>query len=212
MLSLVLICSDFCFSQYKVIEEGLICCNYSICDKYCYKNECIQANKVWFCYKEGIGYFFLIKFVPSILFFFIGILIRIYYHKKEKINFLLLIFGKECYMNTYLFVNINGYFCHEVYKWLIIAIIFTIVGFIIFLCSFILNYQIYTFSIQRYKASFNHNQFFYNVKQIILNFWVIIFTITGYFMVFDTFAFLLNKYYRYKSNNIDKYLDVYLSG
>ena len=76
------------------LDDGFICCNYSVCDKYCYKNICIPSNKIWFCYQSGFFFAFLVKHFLSIIFLIIGIIIRLFYHsKKEILIFIIYYFG-----------------------------------------------------------------------------------------------------------------------
>ena len=194
MLSLLLlICSEYCsLNNNQIIEEGLICCNYSICDKYCYNNECIKSNKVWFCYKEGIAYFFLIKFVPSTLFFFIGILIRFLFNKSETHWSFIISFCIECGVNIYLFVVINGYFCMESIEWGVIAILISIMFSALLVFAILMN----IFVVYPRSKSYYHHVFLYNLNVTLFDIWITIFTLSGYFIIFDAFAYLISKYYK----------------
>ena len=204
------------------LKEGLICCNYSICDKYCYKETCIEANKVWFCYEEGIGYFFAIKFLPSIIFFFIGFIIRYLYHENLiincNINNRILVFNFDSRIryifclftdfitNIYLFLIINGLFCYKVLPWCICAIFMAVVYTELYfsLPYFLLK----SYNVNKLNLK-SINQFFYHLKYSLFKLWFTIFTLTGYLTVFDTVAFFLNKTYRAEYEKI--YNQLYLN-
>ena len=198
MLSLLLlICSEYCsLNNNQIIEEGLICCNNSVCDKYCYNNECIKSNIIWFCYKEGIGYIFLIKFVPSILFFFIGILIRFLFNKSKRHWSFLISFCSECGFNIYLFVVINGYFCRKISAWITTAIFISIMFSPLILFAIIINIAVVYPRTKEFEQGHYHQVILYNVKVILFDIWITIFSLSGYFMIFDTFAYLISKYYK----------------
>ena len=55
----------------QVLDDGLICCNYTICDKHCIEDKCIGPKKECLSTKGFINIVF-IKFVPSIMFAIIG--------------------------------------------------------------------------------------------------------------------------------------------
>ena len=187
------------------LEEGLICCNFSICDKYCYKETCIKSNKIWFCYEEGIGYFFAIKFLPSIILF----ILRFIIHWLGKVKYLTLlwILCLDFIVNCILFTIINGFFCYEVDVWLSFSIL-------AILCSMPLYFYILYINLTindlwEFKKLIRINKCFYHLKFLLFKIWVAIFTLTGYFTVFDTFAVIFNKIYRYdwidKSDSYHEY-------
>ena len=175
----------------EFFEEGFICCNYSICDKYCYKDTCIKSQKVWFCFQEGVGYFFSIKILPSFIFFIFRFIINFLFH-EELLN-LFYIFCSDFVVNIFLFISINGFYCYEVWLWVIFAII--VCSCLIFAYFFIL-YK----NVKNYNRDFKHlktmNKFYYHLKYSLFRTWIYIFTLSGYYTIFDTFAYLLNKFYK----------------
>ena len=98
-------------------EEGFICCNYSICDQYCYKNVCVQPKKIWFCTQIGILYSFSIKFLLSFIFFVFGVITRIYYHSSNQILFLLWVYAAVFMSDLILWCIFFGCFCYEFAVW-----------------------------------------------------------------------------------------------
>ena len=70
----------------EFLEEGLICCNNSICNEYCYENICIKSKNVWFCFQEGIFYYWLIKLSPTVLFYLIGYINHYLYNRDNFQN------------------------------------------------------------------------------------------------------------------------------
>ena len=161
MFSLLMILSkqsNDCDSN-ETLEEGLICCNNSICNEYCYDDVCIKSNKIWFCCQEGALFLFIIKFVPSIVFTLSGVIIRLF-HKKPTF----LIFGMsflEFYFNTGLFFIIIGIYCFKIELWATFAIIgaLFVIGLVIGLCV-ILSYL--DLPLYKFEQTFtNHTIYIY---------------------------------------------------
>ena len=98
----------------SILEEGFICCNSTICDKYCYNDICISQNKVWFCFDNiGIYGFFAIKISLSIIFLFLSIITRIFWKDYNQIPFLLCILMIELFINSVLMGLILFTYCQE---------------------------------------------------------------------------------------------------
>ena len=185
----------------EILDDGLICCNYTICNQYCYHDICIKPSKIWFCYQGGIFFLLIIKFVPSIMFTLIGTIVRHFYHKDKYLNGFYCRFYMEIVFNIALFSMINGYSCFQEEFWQVSAFIGTTLA-----CLWM--YFLYVFS-PFYKNKllvFTYHNLYLdkldNIKSLrnfinkFRNFCIVIFGLTGYYMVFDTFAYALNKRYR----------------
>ena len=62
------------------------------------------------------------------------------------------------------------------------------------------RYYGYTrFSVNLYA----HVKLFKILNNALVNFWIVIFTITGYYSVFDVFAYMLNKNYREEADDLN---------
>ena len=187
----------------EILDDGLICCNYSICNEYCYDDICIQPKKIWFCHQEGILFLLIIKFVPSIVFAFIRMLVRLY-HKKT----IFVIFGKsfiESLFNTWLFSMINGYYCCKYELWEALAG-FGTMGVILWVILYVMLFYYLGLPLYKVEETFTyhniHKDFLSEIKSLryfvnkSMSICLLIFALTGYYIIFDTFVYPLNKIYR----------------
>ena len=192
----------------EILDDGLICCNYTICNKYCYKDICIKPSKIWFCYQGGIFFLLIIKFVPSIIFTFIGMFIRHVYYKDKDLNGFYCRFYVEIVYNIALFSIINGYSCLQEEFWQMAACIGTIMTcfWMFYIWIYLLDVlphfrkiKLFVFTTLNLKYVKSLRNFMNKLKNVC----IVIFTLTGYYMVFDTFAYALNKIYRNDIDTID---------
>ena len=208
---MVLVLMDYCEPD-EVLEAGLICCNYTICDKYCYQDTCLSPKTVWFC-TEGIFNVFFLKFVPSIIFTIIGVFLRCLNFNftdllrsgrrySSHFSFLLLRVFIDCLINLIFCFIIGVNSCYfeigVIIEFNILCLLFGFIPlyFLIFkyfspFCQ--CDYVIVT----RFSVNFFAPAKLFNfLNNALFNIWMVIFTLTGYYGVFDVFAYMLNKNYR----------------
>ena len=184
----------------EILDDSLICCNYSICNQYCYKDICIKPRKVWFCHQEGIRYLFIIKSIPSLIFTLFGMFVRLFCYKQKKLAVFFCRSITEFIFNATLFTMINGYSCLHDDGWGFLAVFCTLL-----ICAWVC--LLYLFSpfykdpetIAYLNLSIDNLDNIKSLRNFINKFrnvCIVIFGLTGYYMVFDTFAYALNKRYR----------------
>ena len=200
---LVMILSKSCKPD-EILEEGLIWCNNSICNEYCYENICIKSKNVWFCFQEGIFYYWLIKLSPTLLFYLIGYIIHYLYNRDNFQNsksksILFVRFISEFFFNFMLVSLFNICVCEEFDNiHLILLIILNIYGFLPFSLLFYITSPFCKINLD-FNLSlnlFSCLKIIHLIENILINIWIIIFTITGYYFIFDLFAYVLLKKYR----------------
>ena len=99
------------------IDDGFICCNYSICDEYCYKNICIPSNKIWFCYKTGILWAILLKHFLTLVFLIFSVIIRLCYHSKKEILIFILYYIANLFSDIFFSFCIIMIYCAKYGEW-----------------------------------------------------------------------------------------------
>ena len=203
----------------QVLDDGLICCNYTICDQYCYEDKCWSPKKVWFC-NEGLVNILFIKFVPSIMFAIIGFITRCIIFDPPNVTVIRL---NEWFYNRFLFVLLMVFNLDLPVNFLLFASIGvlgclanTILD-IILSCIYIFPFLIFIYFdvfkhflpfcecdlFTRFSVNlFAHVKLFKILTNTLLNIWIVIFTLTGYYAVFDVFAYILNKNYRKEADYI----------
>ena len=212
---LFLILMDSCQPD-QVLDDGLICCNYTICDQYCYEDQCMSPKEVWFC-TEGYTFVLFMKFAPSIIFTIIGFILRclsIYPPNllisfdwfSDHFLFLFLKLLSESILNFFLFSLIVSFRCLDIPGFIVFCI--CVLSIIIPYYDFVFEYGTPFCKHQKIIFTrFSDNSsspaiYFNNLNNRLLNIWIVIFTLTGYYGVFDVFAFMLNKNYSYELDNV----------
>ena len=211
LLMMILLETESCEPD-QILEEGLICCNNNICNEYCYKDSiCIKSKRVWFCFQNGIIYFCLIKFLPSIIFTLIGIFIRFLYNKCNDYLKVIIRAIVEFVFNIFSYFMIGFFICYknEIFMYFAVTIgifagpsFYSTFEFSLSCKNFMNNYN------NKHVNSLSyHIRFFKGFKKLIvmniIKICIFICTFSGYYMVFDAFAYALNRRYRYEFDNAE---------
>ena len=108
------------------LEEGFICCKFTVCDQFCYKNECVPKNKIWFCTQIGVFWSFTIKHFCSFICMIFSVLMRIYYKSSNQISYLKNMYICVLLLDLSLWSYFYGLFCIDFMVWVLIWLIMLI--------------------------------------------------------------------------------------
>ena len=196
---LIMILSKSCEPD-EILEDGLICCN---------KDKSMKSNEKWSCDINWHKYYYF-KIFPSIIFTIIGFIVH-FLHRKIVGNrwkdFLYLFIRSltEFILNSYFYIISLYSICHQNPSSILIAFSISILLFpfnILFsFLPFAKNNMVYSVYLLPYRIKFAKN-----FIDSLLNIFIFIFSYTGYFMVFDAFAFALSV--RYRNVYDDMYEDI----
>ena len=96
----------------SILDDSLICCNDTICDKYCYKDRCLLQKRVWFCFDPiGVLAFYGIKFSVSIIIFILNVIAGIYWKDFNQIRLSLVVLILDLMINCLLILSLRFDYC-----------------------------------------------------------------------------------------------------
>ena len=179
-------------------EEGFICCNYSICDQYCYKNVCVQPKKIWFCTQIGILYSFSIKFLLSFIFFVFGVITRIYYHSSNQILFLLCIYITVFFTDLIVWCILFGAFCCEFAVWSYILVFGILVFVFVLIFYSIILFEEYIYNIifcKKTDIDFPR-PIMHNFGAILRFLILVVIICFNFIIIYDFFMYILSNHHR----------------
>ena len=188
-------------------EEGFICCNFSVCDQYCYKNECIPPNKVWFCFEIGIFYCFAIKHFASFISLIFSVIARFCYNTRNEIRHLIPTYIGVFLIDLSFWFTLNGWFCSSFEVW---SKIFENGLFLYILCwwftKFILAYLECEFECWEQKMDEMRGRY----SSISFKYWENFMDIRYIYNVFFNLYFVIDFFLYISSNNYRKMWKKYM--
>ena len=195
-------------NKTTVLDEGLICCNSTICDKYCYnyddKDYCIASQKVWICFKDSsISLLFLIRSFISLTFFILSNMIKPcpYYNEIYWFYFIFLFFE---IMQNMLLIEINRIiYCNvkgdkhfdAILANCIMYLVFSTISFMFINLLIFGNFENEDFT---FFKTIIFRPTLYKIQIILECLIIILSSIFSCFFIMDFFMFFISKNYREK--------------
>ena len=202
---------DKCEINETNLEEGFICCNFSVCDKYCYKDKCVPSNKIWFCTQSGIFWCFAIKHFLSFLFMIFSIIIRIYYKTTNQIVPLIFFYIGVLFSDLLLWCFINGGFCSKFEIWRMILLEGMFVIIFIFFYPFPLSLRdlatnFNNFSLYGLLPDYSYSRpTFHKLGDTINSFVIIVTELINCIIIIDFLMYLMSNNHR---KRWEKYIEI----
>ena len=195
-------------NKTTVLDEGLICCNSTICDKYCYnyydKDYCIASQKVWICFKDSsISLLLLIRSLISLIFFLFSSIKKScpYYNVTYWFSFIFL--SCEIMQNMFIIELIRTIYCNVKDHKYFVNMLFYCFNYLLFLTfTFIFIYLLIFGILENDNFKILKTIIFrptlYKIQIILECLIIILSSLFSCFCIMDFFMFFISKNYREK--------------